>query len=424
MKNWQHEPVYFGPVKRLGGGWIAYKDSPSPPAQPDYAAAARAQGSANVDAARLTGRMSNPNIYTPYGSQVVTWGNPNAAKPSGGGFGNDELLNVPSGGQPTQGAPTVRYGGEDGTTPFYLNADGSQYNPNAPQTSQPQSQPSSSGQDYGDQPTVTQTLSPAQQRLLESQQGISQKLADLGSTGVDRVSQTLLSPFDLSGGAKAATDKAYAGLTARLDPQWAQNEESNRAQLANQGITQGSQAYDNAMRTFNQGKNDAYNSAQLSAQQLAPQTMQMDITGRDQLLNELNAVRSGAQVQNPQFQPFSGSSVAPAPIMGATQATAQGEQNAYNAQMAGQNAMMGGLFGLGGAALMSPAGTFTRFSDRRLKSNITRVGTHRLGIGVYEYDIAGIRQRGVMADELEQIMPNAVMTLPTGYKKVNYALIS
>jgi len=79
-----------------------------------------------------------------------------------------------------------------------------------------------------------------------------------------------------------------------------------------------------------------------------------------------------------------------------------------------------GLFGLAGqlgaAALLAP-------SDRRLKSNIVRIGTHPLGIGIYEYDIFGERQRGVMAQELEQVMPEAVVEHPAGFKMVNYGLL-
>ena len=81
---------------------------------------------------------------------------------------------------------------------------------------------------------------------------------------------------------------------------------------------------------------------------------------------------------------------------------------------------MGGLFNLAGslgsAALLAP-------SDRRLKSNVVRIGTHPLGIGVYEYDIFGTRQRGVMADEVEQVRPEAVLTHPAGFKMVNYGML-
>ena len=52
------------------------KSSPKPPPAPDYAAAAQQQGQANLDAARLTARISNPNINTPYGGQRVSFGKP------------------------------------------------------------------------------------------------------------------------------------------------------------------------------------------------------------------------------------------------------------------------------------------------------------------------------------------------------------
>ena len=59
-------------------------------------------------------------------------------------------------------------------------------------------------------------------------------------------------------------------------------------------------------------------------------------------------------------------------------------------------------------------------SDRRLKSNIVRIGTHPLGIGIYEYDIFGERTRGVMADEVLTVRPEAVLEDPSGYLMVDY----
>jgi hypothetical protein len=69
-------------------------------------------------------------------------------------------------------------------------------------------------------------------------------------------------------------------------------------------------------------------------------------------------------------------------------------------------------------------------SDRALKENIVRVGTHSAGFGLYVFDYkpefreAGIgRQFGVMADEVEAVLPEAVVMHPDGYKQVNYALL-
>jgi hypothetical protein len=85
-------------------------------------------------------------------------------------------------------------------------------------------------------------------------------------------------------------------------------------------------------------------------------------------------------------------------------------------QIAGLAGGIGTLFGNIGT---TGSGTPTT-SDRRLKSNIVRVGTHPLGIGVYEYDIWGMRQRGVMADEVLGVMPEAVTMQDNGYMAVFY----
>jgi len=70
-------------------------------------------------------------------------------------------------------------------------------------------------------------------------------------------------------------------------------------------------------------------------------------------------------------------------------------------------------------------------SDRALKENIVRVGTHPLGIGLYLFDYkpeyresSGFGRRfGVMADELEAVLPQAIVMHPYGYKMVDYAML-
>ena len=49
------------------------KKSPAPPPAPDYTTLAIKQGEANLAAAKQSAYMSNPNIYTPYGTQTVEW---------------------------------------------------------------------------------------------------------------------------------------------------------------------------------------------------------------------------------------------------------------------------------------------------------------------------------------------------------------
>jgi hypothetical protein len=68
---------------------------------------------------------------------------------------------------------------------------------------------------------------------------------------------------------------------------------------------------------------------------------------------------------------------------------------------------------------------FPHPSDRRLKTDIVREGTLPNGIPLYSFRYTWDRQRfvGVMADEVEAVMPGAVSTHRTGYKMVNYAMV-
>jgi len=70
---------------------------------------------------------------------------------------------------------------------------------------------------------------------------------------------------DFSGLAKQAQDANYASQTQYLDPQFAQSEQAMRSRLAAQGITQGSDAYNQEMDNFNRSKQAAYSDARNQA---------------------------------------------------------------------------------------------------------------------------------------------------------------
>jgi len=88
--------------------------------------------------------------------------------------------------------------------------------------------------------------------------------------------------------------------------------------------------------------------------------------------------------------------------------------------------LSGGTLSNESAAVKKPVA-----SDRRVKENIVRVGEHPLGIGLYLFDHkpeyrekwGSGRQFGVMADEVETVMPKAVSVHPDGYNLVNYAML-
>lgn len=74
------------------------------------------------------------------------------------------------------------------------------------------------------------------------------------------------------------------------------------------------------------------------------------------------------------------------------------------------------------AALAGAAAMF--FSDRRLKENIEPIRKLPNGLTWYKFDyVWGEHSEGVMADEVEKIMPGAVKVNEDGYKMVDYSMI-
>jgi hypothetical protein len=152
--------------------------------------------------------------------------------------------------------------------------------------------------------------------------------------------------------------------------------------------------------------------------QLRQQAIAEQMQRRGMSLNEMNALLSGQQVNMPNMPSFVAAQRSETPnILGATQMGYDAALGAYNAQQAGAANTMGGLFSLGSSALQ--AAPFM-FSDKRLKRNIKRVGTHPIGVGIYDYTMLGYAQRGVIAQEVQSVRPDLVTRHANGYLMVNY----
>jgi hypothetical protein len=133
-------------------------------------------------------------------------------------------------------------------------------------------------------------------------------------------------------------------------------------------------------------------------------------------LNEINALRTGNQTAAPSFSNYYTSGATAAPIMDA--AMAQGSANsAQNAQNSSST----------NAALASAASiaAMMMFSDRRLKKNLRRLGRHPVGVDRYSWDWADDSgsSHGVIAQELLEIRPDAVVSGADGWLRVRYDLI-
>lgn len=263
----------------------------------------------------------------------------------------------------------------------------------------------------------TTALSAPEQAIFNTNEGTKQNIANIGNAQSQKIGDLLSTPFSVDQG---IADKISSIGKTQLDPMWAANDSKQAASLANSGITPGSEAYDNAMRSYNAGKNSSYNQLFLQGD---AQAESESLAQRNQPINEISALMSGSQVATPTFSSTPQTGVAGTDVAGITQNSYLDANQQAQQAVAGNNATMGGLFGLagtvGGAAAKAYVG-----SDRLLKMDITRVGNLDNGLPVYcyRYKAGGPFHIGLMADEVEGMVPEAVARMENGFKAVRYDL--
>jgi hypothetical protein len=415
---------------------------PKAPPAPDYAGAARQQGQDNLVAARQTDTASRPDQFTPWGSQTWT---------------------------------------QDASNP--------------------------------DKWATTISLDPAQQQLLDAQNQISQSLAGTAQQNLGRVGEAQAQPFSMGGlpslnGAPGAPnlqtslngagniqsqlgdygsvvgadqfkdygDKAFSQLMARQNQGFDLQDKSLQQQLANQGITPGSEAYNRAYQPLEQSRVDATNQAGLASNSLMQSLVDQANQAQQQRFGQ--ALGSGGFTNQAQAQQygqdlgagqFGNNAAAQQFAMGLSgnefgnQARQQGiQEQSYlrNLPLNELNALRTGSqitapqFSQYNAANVAPPPTFqgtqaqgnwdqqnyanqvggfnnmmtglfglgtagiNKYSDRRLKRNIEHIGTSPRGYPWYKFEyVWGDKSEGVMADEVD---PSAVITGPDGYAMVDY----
>jgi len=397
----------------LGGG--------SAPKTPDYEAAARATAQGNLDLAKYATQANRANQITPWGS--LTWTNDRTFNQAGYDAAMKAYNEGLSGGGGSNQGQWVRRGngGDEGSwlewVPTNTSAAGGRSGGSSMKPPDPN--------DFytgGDQWTQTQSLSPEVQALFD--RAMSGLNSDPSASGLTAYDPNL------------ATNNATELIMQRLNPELDRQGEALRTRLANQGVTEGSEAWNRAFSNFGQQRNDAATQAALQGiglgMQQQAQTFQNNAYLRGLPLNELNAVLSGGQLNFPSYaqQATTGGP----DLMGAANAGYQAQLGASNAQNAQQSGMFGGLLGLGqlglagyGAGLFGGGGLAAGLgllSDRRVKRNVRRIGTAGNGLGIYAYQYiwGGPEQIGYMADEVEKVSPEAVRDFG-GLKVVDYGRV-
>lgn len=224
--------------------------------------------------------------------------------------------------------------------------------------------------------------------------------------------------------AQATGETAQQGQFANQaqNQDFAQN--LSAADLQNQARQQGYAELLSGANLQNQSQAQQFQQGQQNAtlaDQARQQGLQEQAFLRQLPLNEYNALRSSSQVQMPQFQGVNGAQVANTNVAGNIQNAYQAQLSNYNQQVASQNSTMGNLFGLGG----SLGAALITHSDVRTKREIIKIGETPSGLGVYEFKYlwSDKLETGVMAQEVEILIPEAVITTSSGFKMVNYGMV-
>ena len=354
------------------------KSDPPPP--PDYTAAAQAQGEASKELTTQQTYANRPTINTPFGSQ--TWG-------------------TAQGTDPSTGLPITEWTQNVNLTPQLEQALGGQMDIQNARTNTAQGMLGEM-QDQFRQPLDFSGLPSAP--ALPGATGQIDLQRSLDMSGVPGM------PGSADDTRNRVEDALYQRHVRRLDPQFQREQGSLETQLANQGLTRGSEAWNNAATDFGNKKEDAYERAMLESilagGQEATRDFGMDMQRRQQgynealgegnfsnsagvsqanldnqqfgqgmqateaamrqrqqmlsemmtqrgfSLNEINALLSGQQVGMPQMPTLNTAGVPQTPqFLQAANMQHGASMDNYNAEQAGIAGMMNGVFGLGKAAI-------------------------------------------------------------------------
>lgn len=360
--------------------------SPSPPPAPDYQGAAQQQGAQSIKAAQVQGKINNPNVINPYGTQTVEWGtgfdqagydkamqkyNTDLANyekayntwKTGGNYEPGLLENLP-GSSMLRDIPVIGglLGGDTRGPyegPFDLKRPGTPsrdafiLNPN--------------------QATITQKFSPEQQAIFDESNIAKLLLSQLASKGARTADSVIGEPLDFSGVPQTGSyddtrQKVIDAYMSRANEDFNKRWDEERSGLIAAGLSPTTKAYGNSRQQLERGRNDAYQQAEIYGGNAASQAYGMDearrrqaiseiIAQRSTPLNEITALMSGSQVSNPFTVPGygGGGQVQPAPTFAGFQQGANYNTDLYNAQAAAAGNQQSGLIGLGGTALMAGA---------------------------------------------------------------------
>jgi len=238
--------------------------SPEPPAPVDYGAIGEQQQAANLEAARVGARLARPDVVTPYQTTTFRETAPDQYLAATTLTPEYERLRA--------GGAAIQQGLRGLAANRLLDV------PTAPFTTE----------------GFTQEPGPFQYSSVEAQPEYSTAAATYALPGFG----------DLNTYTSNAADEFFNRAVARLNPQFDRAERGLRTQLINSGIPEGSDAFNEEFRLFNQGKSDALadlaSQAVFQGQNLQSNILANILTGRGQQLGEIGTAFDVAGSQRAQ----------------------------------------------------------------------------------------------------------------------------
>ena len=358
----------------MGGG----KKSKAP-APPDYAAAATAQGAADLKTAQYTTALDRPAQTAPTGSVGWTFTGKDINNPKPGDWRQSTSLTPTE--QKIFNAEQANRLGMEGLAKTAIGTAGS---------------------------TLSKKWNPS---LMDFQpaQGLAGSNIGVPSNTLSGMQDVNESADQFGEQGQQVRDALYQKMTQFSDERFGKEENAERTRLAQMGLQEGSEAYQNALREFSRSKDESYQTAQLNAilagggeqsrmiadqlasrasniglrqgqfgqdvsrygldqgERQAQATSQLNLAnqaaaqrqqqfteqayGRSLPINEISALLgSGSGVQMPQFAGFAPSTPFNAPdILGATQAQYNASMAGYNSSQQGKGSMLGAGAGMLGS---------------------------------------------------------------------------
>lgn len=317
------------------------------PSVPDPTATIAASNANNQSNANFNNALTHGNTSTPLGSQTYT----SHVDPTTGAIVYDQTQALSSGQQGLLDAQT----GQSNSINNIINGTGS--------SGMQEASVSGLNVDGGNQSTTGGS----------SSGGLIGQVADayanpLDTSGLPKV----YGADDLLGARQQVQDALYQRQAQYLDPQYSQLQGSLDSKLANQGITQGSEAYNNAYNLLGDQREKAYADARdssiaggtselstlanLSTQQ-RQQALAEALTQRNEPASELANLRAQTAPTIPSFTNASNASTSNSDLAAAIANAFNGQQSQANAASASNNSVINGLFGLAGDYLTSSGQT-------------------------------------------------------------------